>query len=489
MASVSSVILRKGFDTVVIGAGTAGSIIAGNLAFDGVKTLLIERGSMNDLPGWLSEMPAGRVYNRLTQRYPAVQETQGTTNNTVSLQSARICGGACVTGDLSWVPGFAEEYASWWPAERLTADFVDVERRSVPTGMSPRGAVLSKSSFNSLHYKMFLQGCCDTLGCDFENFEKVGPLKVVPPSGGIVGRAPVRITANGEAATTFRQYVRSALKDAVASRSLTVSPNTEAEKVVITQKTAQAIEVVMKDERILVPCARVVLCAGAIESPRLLAASGITAAGLGSNLHDVVEASLTVPLSGQPYSLSYLAATSPLVLGSIRAEWQFRRDGWGTSDFSDTIAIVQSKKIEKAFLSLSLLPYGSTTQPDITLVARVATPFSRGLVTRDIIESPHLNDARDKILLEEALDLAKALVTRSKDFSKCVNGNELRVQAPRSASQCGGTCALGTVVDASTFRVNETDNTFVCDSSVVPKPLTGGLTPAVMMLASSFGKS
>ena len=459
--------------------------------------------------GLLPFTRARRLSQHVIQRYHMY--SVDTTVDKQTLRSASILGGACVTGPTVWLPGMQQEYTPWFPGN-VAKVFNALERRGLDAdhvGTKP-GAVLTLSPFQSPLYKIFIQACAEA-GMDVDALSREGFL--ASPRVGVVGRASVRVTPNGEAASTHLLWLDRALADPTVSRHLTVATDTRAVRLHLSGATAQGVAVVTKNgEAVTVPCGRVVLCAGALESPRLLQLSGIGApealkaagiscvvanADVGANLHDQVDSPVSARLTSQD-CIAYLAASSPAVQLGIRAEWEMRREGWGMSDFTDVVALVKSTKCEGLVpdMALNFLPFGSdNSQPQCSIVARVATPTSRGSVSlqsSDVmvpsrIDLGHLMTETDKQVMAEAVAMATQILG-SKPFGSRLLGSSLLDGPPLSASQCGGTCALDKVVDGVSFKVKGTDNMYVCDSSVVPRPLLGGLGPAVVMLASQFGK-
>ena len=560
----SAATLRQGFHTLIIGGGTAGCVLASRLSLSGISTLLVERGTVEPLTSsWKTRMPAARLMHalpELTNPSPPFSTFSGgkppfikhnvicATDQTVPqrglggrvLHSHRpaVLGGHSAITSLSYHRGMPQEYDGWgidpWGGEMCEEAFEELE--SLPHQWFPESAGIALPGLPKLALSPcqpfsplasgFMEGFCE-LQMDY--FSELSACQAV--GRGAVGHAQLRVNQkNGETSTSESCWLRRALSDFQGSRSLTLTTGTTAVRLHLRSESSKEVTTVEvlthQNETVLVPCERVIMCAGAIQTPQLLQLSGIGSPEhlqslditcelahpqVGENLHDQLE--LQIPLVVKN-DLSLSPIYSRPVQWMVYLEWLLRRKGWGTSDFSSTVCLLRTdqerEKQQRGIPSsgIRLYPYPRirpNTQHGCTLSLELLRPQSRGCVQ---ISSPelscsevdshrssiftldpkYLKNTRDIDIIRETLEVARSLVDSNKFRSFIVppeedvpHVSEIRDRV-LSRSQMGGTCALGTVVDAS-LLVKGTRNLYICDSSVVPTPMSCGLLPPVLMLA------
>ena len=113
---------RKKYDFIIVGAGTAGSALAGLIARDNrrPKVLLIEAGDKDTYHPMSNEViPAAALDNQHTSKdwdYRTVPQKKGC-DGLKSKQSywprGKVCGGSSVLNYLMWVRGHPEDYNEW----------------------------------------------------------------------------------------------------------------------------------------------------------------------------------------------------------------------------------------------------------------------------------------------------------------------------------------------------------------------------------------
>lgn len=214
----------------------------------------------------------------------------------------------------------------------------------------------------------------------------------------------------------------------------------------------------------------VVVCAGAIHSPTILLRSGITTPGIGQRLQDhpaVVFTLLLKPEIAQDQRALPIAA-----LAELPVEGDFGRD------------------------LIQLLPMNSLgPDPDVArlgalMVALMTPTGNSGTVTvgsdgAPVIDFKLLDDERDVLALTAGVEQAIEILGRrpfadlvDEIFIDDVGTTIAALDSPESISDwlrsagadyvhATSTCAMGTVVDQD-FRVNGYRNLFVCDASVFP---------------------
>jgi choline dehydrogenase len=315
--------------------------------------------------------------------------------------------------------------------------------------------------------------------------------------------------------STADAYLRPALKRS----NLTVLTKTQVECILFAEKRAIGVAYTQQGRSEQVNARReVILCAGAINSPRLLLLSGVGAAdqlqdlaipmiehlpGVGQNLHD----HLMVPVcytSTRPVTLADAQNRSNLL------KFLLFKKGPLTSNVGEAAAFYKTSKdlpapdLEVAFTPLSFLDqsnHGFTFGP-IGL-----TPKSRGylaLRSRDpqqppLIQPNYLSQEEDLQVLVEGVKIARLLAQthafdpyRGEEFSP---GSQVQsdreivdavLETATSVYHPVGTCKMGhdamAVVD-SELRVRGIEHLRVVDASIMPLLVRGHTNAAVTMIA------
>ena len=102
------------FDYVIVGAGTAGSILTNRLSTDGARVCLLEAGPEDYHP--FIHIPAGYIKNiysrKLTWNFKS-KPTQHTANRSFILPQGRVIGGSSSINGLNHVRGQPSDYDGW----------------------------------------------------------------------------------------------------------------------------------------------------------------------------------------------------------------------------------------------------------------------------------------------------------------------------------------------------------------------------------------
>ena len=245
---------------------------------------------------------------------------------------------------------------------------------------------------------------------------------------------------------------------------------------------------------------RVIVCAGAYDSPALLLRSGIGPGGelralgipvvadlpgVGRNLHD--HAASELPYGGTP---------------ALRAACEEHAASGAFAPIEGVIAKLRSSHCAPEGFDLHVYPVGGLVPDGVEFWIPVAcmTPRSRGHVRIEsadgriapVIDHGYLADpdGHDRAVLCDGIEIARELA-RSGPFGELL-GAELAPTAglaPNAALDAtvahyyhpSGTCAMGTVVDAR-LRVHGIDGLHVADCSVFPQvPRANTCLPAVLV--------
>ena len=330
----------RGFDYIIVGAGSAGCLIANRLSADPARRVLLLEAGGSDRNFWL-KLPVGyyrTIYNERFSRLFKTEPGEGSGDRDIVWPRGRVIGGSSSINGLIFIRGQHEDFDDW--------------ERAGATGWSYRELL---PYFR--RYERYRGGDSQYHG-GFGEFE-VSELRNDNPASrawveaGVEYGLPRNADFNGE--TTFgvgyyqlgigrhwRTSSASAFLKPVRSReNLTIITHAQVSKVTFRGKVTTGVEWI-KDGKIhsAVADREVILSAGALQSPQILQLSGVGPAGLlrslgfpvvadapevGRNLQDHYQARLIVRLK-QPISLND-KVRNPVALAQMGLQWMLAGSG------------------------------------------------------------------------------------------------------------------------------------------------------------------
>jgi choline dehydrogenase len=520
---------EESFDYIIVGAGSAGCVLADRLSEDGTRrVLLIEYGGADHsiyirMPSALSIPMNMPKYNWFYHTEPE-PHLNGRRMHT---PRGKVLGGSSSINGLVYIRGnpmdferWAAEGAAGWSYRDVLPYFKRAERRAEGgdryRGDSGKLRTRYGTLANPLHAAWLAAG--EQAGYprtqDVNGFQQEG-----------FGRMDMTV-GEGSRCSAARAY----LKPAMSRPNLKVLTHALATRVLMEGRRARGVTYERGGRAHQARAEReVILCGGPINSPQLLKLSGIGPAkelstlgievvrdlpGVGENLQDHLEFYFQVACN-EPITLySSLNWRSRALIG---ARWILRKDGLGATNHFETCGFIRSRPgieypdIQYHFLPMAVAYDGSTLAKEHGFQAHVGPMRSKSrgwvrLKSADPHEKPsicfnYLSEPDDWTEMRACVRLTRELFAQPA-FDR-YRGRELQPGAHvqtdeqldafirdkvESAYHPSCSCKMGTASDPKAVvdpeaRVYGLDGLRVIDSSIMPSVTTGNLNAPTIMLA------
>ncbi|WP_214107753.1 GMC family oxidoreductase [Acrocarpospora catenulata] len=501
------------FHYVIVGAGSAGCVLAARLSEDPeVRVALIEAGGSDRKLE--VRMPAG--FSKLFKTaydwdYTTVAQT-GLTGRELYWPRGRMLGGSSSLNAQMWVRGTALDYDQWdlpgWTYDEVLPYFQRAERRvgSNRGGVYGTTGPLYISELRSPNpiTAAFLEACAQT------------GLTRLPELNGRTneGYGPTPVNQNrGHRWSAADAYLRPAM----GRENLTVLTAAQARRVLIENGRATGVEY---GEGLTVRASReVILAAGTIGSPQLLMRSGVgDPEVLAADGIEVVHPSKQVGANLMDHLTSgvFLNCPEPITLTGAETlanllRYLLLRRGMLTTNVGEAVAFIRTTPeepapdIELIFAPGPFIDHGLTPKPGhgITIGVILLQPESRGRITlrggEPVIDPGYLTAEADLRRLVAGLRVAQK-IAEAPALQPFTAGPMAPYQGGESDEELAawvreraetlyhpaGTCRMGadpdSVVDPE-LRVRGIDGLRVVDASVLPTLNRGHTHAPVVMVA------
>ncbi|MGH8169214.1 MAG: choline dehydrogenase [Steroidobacteraceae bacterium] len=520
---------QETFDYVIVGAGSAGCVLADRLTESGEHSvLLLEYGGSDR--SVLIQMPAALSYPMNMPRYNWFFHTEPEPHlggRSLHTPRGKVLGGSSSINGLVYVRGNPLDFERWasdgadgWAYRDVLPYFKRAERRDGGGDEYRGGEGKLQTRYGALDNPLneaWLQAGRQAgypYTPDMNGFQQEG-----------FGRMDMTV-GGGRRSSAANAYLRPAMR----RRNLAVRTHALATRVLLEGRRAAGVAYRRGNQEHLAMARReVIVSAGSIQSPKLLKLSGVGPAqelarqgiqvvhdlpGVGENLQDHLEFYFQMACT-QPITLySHMSAFRKALIG---ARWLLAKDGLGASNHFETGGFIRSRagvrypNIQYHFLPMAVSYDGSSLAQEHGFQAHVGPMRSQSkgsvrLASADPGEKPrvffnYLSQPQDWEEMRACVRLTRevfaqpafapyrgreiqpgAAVQSDEQIDEFVRQHVESAYHPSCSCKMGRPDDSQAVVDPEA-RVIGMEGLRVVDSSIMPSITTGNLNAPTIMLA------
>jgi choline dehydrogenase len=518
------------YDTIIVGAGSAGCVLANRLSADPHrKVLVLEAGRAapraSDIP---SDWPT--MFNTAVDWGYYTEPQAGCRGRRIFWPRGKMVGGSGAINAMIYIRGLPSDYDGWekagcagWAWRDVLPKFIAFENnaRFIDDPLHGTSGPLYVADVphvdpNELKWLEAAQAAGLPHNPDFNGATQEG-----------AGFFQF-VIRDGERFGTGKAYLRPALTRA----NLTLKTSVRVTRIIIERSRAIGVEYLENGQpKSAFATGEVVLASGAIGSAQQLLLSGVgpadelkaagvevvhELAGVGRDLQDHIN----IPITFYTKEKIGVGAWTQESLAASLAEWETSRSGPRTSPWVAAGAHVRSRPDVEPDLQLygAISPHRDyvrflSSRPGITLHATLQRPNSRGRITlrsADPIEHPAIDpcyfasdaSGSDIATMIEGVRINRRIAAQS-PLKEMIEGEVTPSAEAASDAEiadyirghcttlyhAASTCRMGTddlaVVDPQRLQVRGIDGLHIADASVIPIMVSGNIQTPTILIAES----